>query len=841
MRRGVRARRCLCSASLAGWLGCAALTGAAQALAFGGAPELTALPGHVHALAQRGFDAGEAPSSLQPQGLELELAPQPAQQRALDELIAAQQNPRAAQYHHWLTPAQYGRRFGASAASIAALTRYLQSYGIDVQSPPPSGARLPFRASTAQLEAAFHTQIHSFLVRARRHYSNVSDPELPAALAPLVREVRGLNDFVPRPLVSPAPQLLYQGGDDYVGPTDFAIIYNLLPLYRAGITGDGITIAVGGQSDIAPSVANGFWSSVGITPPQLTSEAVPGGDDPGQTQDLNEEEAYLDVEVAGGIAPGAHILLVRDTNVLRSAEYVIDQNLAPLLSISFASCEADMPAQNASTSALFEQAASEGITVTVATGDDGVSGCENTGGTAGVLAHTGYAVNGIASTPYDLAVGGTGFDPTQPQNWSSSPAAGTLATALSHIPEMVWNSTCADPQWAQFYGFGADLLGFCSATSLEGHANPFIDVAASGGGVSSCIALDAEGACTGGYLQPSWQSGVPGLGTAGARVLPDVSVIATGWILCSYDTSPCDPSSSSVKVSNGTSAGAAAIASILALLEQSQIAAGSGNARQGLIDPLLYSLASVEYASPSTLTGCNASLGDGIGADCVFYDVTAGNNDVPCNVASFDASGSSPAAVCAASTGEATGLIELSGAQAYVAGPGFDRASGLGSINGATLVSAVQSRAPPSGLTAIPGADSVTLRWTVDQLASSYDVYQGGPSGTLSATPVQSGITGTSTVVSGLTPGQSYTFSISAVSSFGVSASSDTVRVSLAAAAPRASSGGGGALDGGTLTLLTLLAALGVLRVRRRSACGDPQRLRSSARSRAARSPASTG
>lgn len=805
---------------------------------------LVALRGHRHRLAQPRFDAGEAPSALAMPGLELALAKTPAQQQALDALLAAQQDPKSPLYHRWLTPGQYGARFGASDAVLASASSWLAANGFKVGAVPAGRGHLPFTGTKSQVEAAFHTEIHLFNVAGERHFANVSDPMIPASLRSAIAAIRGLNDFYPKPAVKPAvavprtvlptlaghaaraslaPDTYYSGSGQYpgyVGPTDFATMYDLMPLYGQGVTGAGITVAIVAQSDLDPSVLAAFWNAFGVAgsdfglPAQeVTALTVPGGADPGETKDGNEDEAYLDTEIIGALAPGAKLVLVSDKNATLAAEYIVDQNLAAVINVSFGVCEGLESAENTLINSIWEQAVTEGITVTVAAGDAGGATCttEANIGKANDVQTNGFAVNGLASTPFDLAVGGTDFNPElENAYWNTGNASGTLASAMSHIPEMVWNDTCANPVIASYFG-ALDPLAFCNDLDLPGTntANPFIEVLGGGGGLSSCISTDTNGNCTGGYAQPSWQQGVLGIGSYGARALPDVAMIANLWLVCSYDTTSCDPTQAptfsstnpgTIKVLAGTSAAAPAVAAIIALLDQTQITASAPDGRQGLINATLYSLAASEYAAPATVTACDATQGAITNSACVFYDVTAGSNAQPCSVASYaaDAAGSLPASTCFYGAGDATGIMAVGGAEDYAAGAGFDLASGLGSINAAALIAAVQAVSAPTGLAAKASGQTVTLTWTADAVATlGYDVYEGTGTAALSTTPVQHNVTGTTATISGLAFGQSYVFAVAAVSSSGVSPLSSPVGITLVPAAPTgltAASAGPGSL-----------------------------------------------
>jgi subtilase family serine protease len=804
------------------------LAAAAISLAAVGAPvtnaDLVPLSGNIHALARAQFDAGEAPSTLRPKGLDIVFAKTPEQERALQQLLATQQDPKSPQYHKWLTPAQYGVRFGVSDDTLAAVTNWLKSNGLSAGQVPLGRGHLPFFGSKAQVESALRTRIHLFALAGEQHYANVSAPLIPASLTTVITAIRGLNDFHPRPGVSvprgatpakmhssahasDAPDTYYPGANlypGYVGPTDFAIIYNLLPEYQQGITGAGVTVAIAAQSDINSSVLTTFWSgfgvagsSFGLPAQQFSSMAVPasaGGSDPGQTRDVNEDEAYLDTEILGALAPGAQLVLVRDADATNAAQYAIDQNLAAILNISFGVCESSQASFNATINSMYEQAVVEGITITVSSDDSGVAGCtaESDIGATNDVNSNGFAVNGLASTPYDLAVGGTDFnDLTNAQlYWNTTNQSGTLASARSHVPEMVWNDSCANPVFASAYGNG-DAIAFCNTTTLQGQSNPFINILGGGSGLSSCTTTDINGDCTGGYAQPSWQQGVLGIGNLGARAVPDVSMIAARWLMCSYDTSPCDPATGDIVTAGGTSAAAPSIAAIVALMDQTQISATLSDGRQGLLNPTLYSLAANEYTSTVTATTCDASQGAIANSACIFYDVTAGSSAQPCSVAQYATNQnapelqSSPASTCGTESGDATGIMEINGVQSYGAATGFDIASGLGSINAAALIAAFQASPAPSGLTAGAAAQVATLTWTADAGATTYDVYQGAAPGPVSSAPGQQNVTGTSTTVSGLQFGQEYVFAITAVSATGViSPRSNTVDVTIVPAAP---------------------------------------------------------
>jgi len=329
------------------------------------------------------------------------------------------------------------------------------------------------------------------------------------------------------------------------------------------------------------------------------------------------------------------------------------------MSTSYGLCEAALGTGNAFYNALWEQAAAQGITPMVAAGDNGSAGCDAVGpsGNDGVayVADEGLQVSGLASTPYNVAVGGNEFSDDTSTYWNSSNSTSPapFTSALSYVPEKVWNESCSP------------LV--CG--------NEDADIAAGSGGASGCFnpTLDSNGnitSCSGGYATPDWQSGVAGLATDGKRHLPDVSLTAAGhdgYMVC-LDGSCND---SSFYVVGGTSASSPSFAGIMALVNQKT------GSRQGQANYTIYRLAGSEFGTPdspknSELASCNASNGNSVGASCIFHDVTTGSNEVPCDGGTLD---------CDSTTVGQYGVLT-----AYVAETGYDSATGLGSVNVTNLV-----------------------------------------------------------------------------------------------------------------------------------------------------------
>jgi len=655
----------------------------------------TVLKGNTHTLARAEFDRGAAPASLPMQRMTLVLQRSAEQESALRSLLEEQQTRGSRNYRHWLTPEQFGKQFGLADNDRSTVVAWLQSHGFQVGSISKGGIAIEFSGTAGQVEEAFHTSIHKYEVNGEQHWANASDPSIPAALAVAVKGVLTLHNFPRHPQftlhatpvrsksASPASPPLFtytSGGKTYygLGPTDFATVYNVLPLWTAGIDGTGQTIAIVGETNINLSDIEDFRSLFGL--PAKDPIVILNGPDPGVAGD--EPEAVLDVSWSGAVAKNATIDLVVSAStetslgVDLSALYIVDNNLAPVMSESYGECEATLGnAGNTFYNALWQQAAAEGITVVIAAGDGGAAGCDDFNRED--LAEDGLAVSGFASTTYNVAVGGTDFDQTATtasKYWSATNNAATGASALGYIPETTWNQSCA--------GQGA---GQCLYSSNN------LDIVGGSGGPSSCSTMDSNGSCLSGYNKPAWQTGA-GVPTDGVRDLPDVSLFSSAgfngsfYIMCEADLGffgtqeKCSLANDTFVGIGGTSAAAPSFAGIIALVNQKT--AGQGmSGRQGNANYVLYKLAAQSGAS------CNSSTAPATGSSCIFYDVTKGNNSVPC------ASGS-PNCGTAPSGGYGI-LVDPNNPSnpAWTTTAGYDLATGLGSVNANNLVNAWSSAA----------------------------------------------------------------------------------------------------------------------------------------------------
>jgi len=689
------------------------------------------LKGNVHPLARPEFDRGAVADSQPMTRMLLTLQRSAEQETALQQLMDAQQTKGSASYHAWLTPEQFGKQFGPSDSDVQAVTDWLARQGFQVTKVAAGRNAIEFSGNVAQVRSAFHTDIHKFAVNGKERIANVSDPAIPAALAPVLKGVVALHNFpkeaqlrpvgtFQRNLATRQVKALFTytdlNGTFYgLGPADFAKIYNMT---TPGINGSGQKIAVIGQSNINVQDVCDFRSMFGVTPacPAYSTNnltVVVNGPDPGilgPNSTTNDElESDLDVEWAGAVAPAAQIVFVTsqstqsNTNTTQlsqgvdlSALYAVDNNLAPVISDSYGQCEAFLgTAGNAFYNALWQQAAAQGITVAVASGDSGSAGCDSSA--SGENAATnGVNVSGLASTPYNVAVGGTDFDQVGKESTFWNPASSndpiTQASAKGYIPEIPWdNSVCA-----------AQFPGMACTPSPNGD-----DLDAGGGGPSNCVVSTTSSngiiTCTtnnssfpnGGYPKPSWQASLTPADKV--RDVPDVSFFASNgfnlsfYVVCQSDananSAPCDLSTSPTSGTHnfegigGTSGSTPVFAAVMALVNQST------GQRQGNANYVLYGLGKNE-----AFASCNSSTSP---TGCVFYDVAKGNNSVACAAGSPNCSNQG-----ASGFGVLT-FTQDNGNPAFQAVQGYDLATGLGTINVANLLanwsSAVTNTTPSTG------------------------------------------------------------------------------------------------------------------------------------------------
>jgi len=394
--------------------------------------QMQAVPGNTHRLASAPFDRGVADAALPMNYVVMLTKPSAAQQTDLDQLLRDRQNPSSPNFHAWLSPEQFADRFGLSLSDQSKIVSWLTREGLAVHAPARGRNWIAFSGTARQISSTFHTSIHRYEVNGEMHFANASDPSVPAAMAGLVGGFTGLHDFRPKSqarLIG-APDFT-SGKSHYLAPGDFSTIYDVAPLAQAGYDGTGQSIAVVGESDILATDISSFRSDFGL--PASAPRQILFGADPGFTG--AELESNLDLEWTGAVAPKATIYYVFATNAFNAIIYAVAENVAPVLSVSYAVCEND---SSPILRSVAQQANAQGITIVAAAGDAGGAGCDFQGDLP--TATHGSAVQFPANLPEVTGMGGTMFNEGSGAYWGTSNSA-TGASAVSYIPEVVWNES----------------------------------------------------------------------------------------------------------------------------------------------------------------------------------------------------------------------------------------------------------------------------------------------------------------------------------------------------------------------------------------------------------------
>lgn len=714
-----KSRACVCLLSIAAVfssLGYAVTPDRISGAVTGG--QTVTLRGNVHQKALPQFDQGPVDPAMPMGTMTLLAVPTAAQRKALTRLVAQQQDPKSSNYHRWLTPEQWADRFGMSQADLQQIAAWLKAQGFSMIQVARGRNWVSFTGTAAQVQSAFRTEIHRFNVNGELHYANATAPSIPSAIAGVITGIRGLHDFRPKPMgikreFAARPYYKSSLWGDLAAPGDIATIYDINALYNSGITGAGQKLAVMGQTDIYLSDLNDFRSGFGLSQISTTNcstttagviqspcndpllQYVLDGADPGLSTRGDISESDLDLEWAGAVARGAQLIFVNSTDTFTSFYYSIDNNLAPVISLSYGICEFGDNFVTDPTTGLpgpdeleLMKANSLGITFVNSSGDSGAAECDNgsTLTTTG-LATQGLAVSYPASSPEVTGVGGSAIALADLNNGANASTYWGTTTGTDggsvlappagpgYIPEVVWNDDLEIGQFCQANPSNT----FCTSNGITNAqtAQAAIGISSGGGGVSNCSTQNTTfSACVSGFPQPSWQTVLVSGQTSG-RFSPDVSFLATpnfpGYIFCtelsemglSGTGSGCAPGGSAGIVNalaltnslgnptpsiiGGTSVSVPVFAGMVALINQ---ATGS---IQGNINPLLYQLAATAPTS--------------------FHDITTGDIKVYCQAGT-------PAGQPTALQCPSTGVFGFS------AGTGFDLASGLGSVDVSNLAAA---------------------------------------------------------------------------------------------------------------------------------------------------------
>jgi Pro-kumamolisin, activation domain/FG-GAP-like repeat/Subtilase family/FG-GAP repeat len=682
--------------------------------------QLTTLKGTVPLRISHSVDIGIMGQTEVIPSMTLLLKRTPAQEKQLQGYVASLSSPGSANYHKWLTAKQVGERFGPSDQDISTVKTWLASQGLGVKSVSADKMMIHFSGPVAAVGRAFGTTMHHYVENGKTHFANATEQKLPSELTTVVAGVASLSDFFPKSQAievgpvkrSSAGQWVGKdgpssnfnsvyGGNTYfdVAPADFNAIYNVNPVWSQGVRGAGQTIAVLEDSDVLnqdvatfrqiflPPDAQGVFSQINPASPI----GAPSCTDPGTNPD--EGEAALDAEWAGAAAPDANVVLAScadngsEFGAFLAAENLLSSDSPPpIISLSYGECEMVSAQVGDAQEAqyLWNLAAFEGVTVFVSSGDSGSAGCDQDNSTG---AQFGLQVSGLASTPYNVAVGGTDFNDAKNTSSYWASGNGNLGqSALGYVPEMTWNDSCASPMLDAALGY-SDPITACNTDPGQG----FVTVIGGSGGPSYL------------WIQPPWQTGVRGMPQTTTRALPDISLFAanglfghallycmsdTTWFITSQPCNYLNPQDVVFNSAGGTSFAAPAMAGVQALINQAD------NTNHGNIGPMLYQLARKEYGiNGSPLNACGS---DGSDPSCVFHDVTVGNNDEPCQVNTDNCYGIPNQNQTVSPGNIVFGVLSSSGSQslapAWTTGQGYDYATGLGSVNVANLVNAITTQ-----------------------------------------------------------------------------------------------------------------------------------------------------
>jgi subtilase family serine protease len=631
-------------------------------------------------------------------GVSLIFKRSPAQEDVLRTLLAEQQNPSSPQYHKWLTPEQFADQFGLASSDVAQVENWLESEGFAVDKVARSRTQVSFTGSVARIESVFRTEIDTFVVKGQTHFANVTELSIPAALADVILGVRNLDDFHPRPRntggreIPASPNFTSSiTGDHYLAPEDLATIYDITALYGAGFDGTGEKIAVVGDSDITMSNIETFRSLSGLAANDPTKVLVPNTGTAWVPTTDEQIEAYLDLEWSGAVAKNATIVYVYVGN---NGSYSVWDALHYAIDNNLAPV--------VSTSFGFCEALLGESNASII--QNWVQQANSQGQTISAAAGDSGAADCDGSNTQAATLGFAVDVPAAIPEVTGIGGSEFTGDASSMSTTGYWNGT-NDSAYGSALGYILEEAWNDTSQSIAiGHG-----LSAGGGGASIY------------FSKPDWQTGT-GVPNDGHRDVPDLALNASafhdGYLICDGTdltgnqacTNGFRDSQNGLDVVGGTSAGAPSFAGILALINQAIGSNGLGN-----VNATLYSLAG--------------------SAQSAFHDITSGDNKVPCVQGSIDCSSG--------------------GTIGYSAGPGYDQASGLGSLDVYNLV------------TNWPGYAN-TPKYSVSANPTSVTISSSGQAGsstvTIKGTGGFSGTVGLSCTVSSSTAKMGCTLSPASVS-----------------------------------------------------------------------------
>jgi len=657
-------------------------------------------------------------------GLQIVLRRSPENEAAFNQYIDELHNPHSPLFHKWLTNAEIGQKFGPSDEDVTIVKNWLTSQGFHVNLVSPDKTVIEFDGDAGHVATAFRAPLHTLVVSGQSHLSNINDPSVPSALAPVVAGIAKLNDFMPHALSVPhMPKAsIHKNGDagggyNFLGAADLATIYNFNPLFAAGVTGKGQTIVVLEDTN---QYSSGDWlifrKVMGLSrtyPYGTMTQVNPKGTadtctNPGDNGD--DTEAAIDVDWATAAAPNAAIISAacKDTTqfggFLAMANMLTETVPPKIISISYGESESDNGAtQNLYIKNLYASAVAEGVSVFVSSGDELASSSSGEG-----IATYGIGISGFTSTPYNISVGGTDMaaEPLfEYSTYYTSTNGPNFLTATSYGPEIPWNLSCTSAITVDYLNATnstsftqAGPTSFCNYDNgTVANDDGLLNAAGGSGGPSNCATGTAatrgvtNGTCAG-YPKPSWQS-IFGNPADGVRDTPDVSLMAGNGLWGVYYAAcisnpadgpadegfvPCGANPATWTGWGGTSVSSPIWAGIQALVNQ-KTGQSWGNS-----NTVLYTMGDTEYGSTGN-PSCNSTLGNASSSTCLFHDVTLGDNSGVCE------NNSRRGTINCYLDGAKYGILSTSNTaddEAYPATPGWDFTSGIGTANVANIVNA---------------------------------------------------------------------------------------------------------------------------------------------------------
>lgn len=570
---------------------------------------LVTLVGNTRREANAKNDRGPVSADLQFDHLLL-LLKRPAELDAqLAQDIDAMHNPKSASFHKWLSAAQFGQKYGPAQSDIDTVTSWLAAQGFTVNMVYANNMLIDFSGDAGLIETAFHTQIRNYQVNGQNYVANASDPQIPAALAGLVAGPLYLHNFKPHAMShrvmnthvdarsGKLTDYTNGGGYETIVPYDLQTIYNISPLLKAGISGQGMKVVVvedtnlwncNSTNTVGPCSATSDWAvfrntfglgkytagnlseenpgpTVGST---CTAPSTESGAKAGSGINGDDVEAAIDVEWATAAAPSASIINAACANPrsgfggLTAIQNILNHPNADnvdVISMSYGESEESSGATlNAAFNTTFQQVVAAGIGIFVSSGDEDAASSDGGGSTCTGISGSGCAKDGITisgwmSSPYDVSVGGLDFADnylgTSTSYWNATNNV-FYGSAKSYIPEQPWNDSCASTLLSQ-YVTGSPVTygstGFCNTATGEN----FLLAVGGSGGPSACatgtraVAGVAGGTCAG-YAKPTYQSSylgsMAGLQNDNVRDTPDVALMAANglwghfYLICYSDS-----------------------------------------------------------------------------------------------------------------------------------------------------------------------------------------------------------------------------------------------------------------------------------------------------------------